>query len=255
MPYISIVQSKAQLKSVLQYSRSKRVYTNVKYLSDHGCIYVPSLILALMLFLPMPLNIGDVRSSLTQIRLFMFPRKTVVFSDGLSNVVAEEAMRDKNGLYYSYKGMSFISSFLGRHAVWPEHFVSFTPPKVFKTSEFTYFIGQALSENGLISRSKEISCILMAKFDYYISHPKDSAAKLADLSHSGINVLEILEPAEDYLLRNGFKLLIGFSSSVLWNLRGSKRLNILSIEYENSWLGIDCKKAELILLKSCKQVY
>ena len=70
----------------------------------------------------------------------MFPRKTVVFSDGLSNVIAREAMSAKNGLYYSYKGMSFLSHIVGKHAVWPKYFVSFTPPKVFKKSGFTYFI-------------------------------------------------------------------------------------------------------------------
>ena len=105
------------------------------------------------------------------------------------------------------------------------------------------------------ARSIETSYILSAKFDYYIPHPKDSEIKLAHLRHSGINILRILEPAEDYLLRNGFQLLIGFSSSVLWNLRDSKRIDILSLDYEDSWLGVDCKKAELMLLESCEQDY
>ena len=44
--FISIVQSKAQLKSVRQNSTSERAFTNVRYLKGYGCIYVPTLMLA-----------------------------------------------------------------------------------------------------------------------------------------------------------------------------------------------------------------
>ena len=53
-------------------------------------------------------------------------------------------------------------------------------------------------------------------------------------------------PVEEFLEKNGFKTLIGFSSSVLFNFKNSN-IEVIQIKYKDNWLGIDCQIAYDIL--------
>lgn len=251
MLLVGIIQSKAQLKVLVQNARPRALFTNVRSLKNMGCIYIPSPMLLLLVLLPFQCIVGDVRSNLTQVRLFMHRKRTIVLSDGIGNIVARKAMKGDSGLYYSYEEMKFISRYIGKRGRWPLTFVEYSTPSLFRFTNKTYFIGQALSENYLVDMSEEIDKITSEDFDFYIAHPKDSDLKLSLLSQVGVESLRILEPAEDYLINNGFECLMGFSSSVLWNLRFSKRIKVVPIEYRNTWLGVDCREAEKILLEIC----
>ena len=106
-------------------------------------------------------------------------------------------------------------------------------------------IGKALYENNIASIEDELCQINSSNADYYFPHPKDSKSKLDQIKKS-IKIMYVDILVEEYLELHGFKCLIGFSSSVLFNFKESN-IKLIPVKYKNNWLGKDCEIAYKIL--------
>ena len=100
-------------------------------------------------------------------------------------------------------------------------------------------------KNNIASIEDELCQINSSNADYYFPHPKDSKSKLDQIKKS-IKIMYVDILLEEYLELHGFKCLIGFSSSVLFNFKESN-IKLIPVKYKNNWLGKDCEIAYKIL--------
>ena len=199
-----------------------------------------------MIFYRKQIILGDVRSTFSYLRRIFNNKNTIFISDGLGTEVAKIIFKRSRRLYHSYSGLPFYKIILDYITfAQPEFMISQKKVSNTKKTKINYFIGQPLTENKIVNIEDEINKIKSSKPDFYIVHPSDSKLKLEIISES-IKILKLNIPAEEFLYKNGFGKLIGFSSSVLFNFR-DENIEILNIKYKNNWLGEDCYFAYKIL--------
>ncbi len=244
------IQSKGQLLSKRQHFSYETVYTRNKDLLIHKdvkWIKFPNLIFKII-FYKKKIIMGDVRSSYSLIRRLINSKQTFFLSDGLGTEVAKKAFKERRSLYFSITGLSTHLKLLDLITKSDPNFLE--PIKNswnIKNNDKVYFIGQPLSENKIVDRNDEVDAISKSGASFYVVHPKESNIKIKLIKD--LNKLELIYakvPAEEYLEEKGFKKLIGFSSSVLFNFR-QYNIEVIDIDYKENYLGIDCRIAQEII--------
>ena len=243
-----IIQSLGQLKSKRDnFGKSLCFTTDKKLVNDVDVKFISSFLLCIsILFIKKKFIFGDVRSTYSMLRRLISPKNTFFLSDGLGTEVAKIMFKKKRSLYVSTKGLSLIKKLLDKINYSEPNFIYKKNKKLkCKKTNIIYFIGQALSENKIVNVFDELRIINESNAHIYISHPKDSQKK-TDYIKKHIKIISLNYPVENFLKKNGFKKLIGFSSSTFLNFE-SKDFVLKKIKYNNNWLGSDCEFAHKML--------
>ena len=244
------IQSKGQLVSKRDQFNDQIAFTRNKELlifSDVFWITKTKLILNIF-FNYKPIIMGDVRSTYSLIRRLIHPKRTRFLSDGLGTEVAKKSFINNKSLYFYKKGLPLHIRIMDFITKWNPVFIdTIIRQKELNDNGKVIFIGQALSENKIVSEVDEIDAISKSDARYYIAHPKDSKSKLdkiKDLGHIQLICTQL--PAEEYLESIGFNKLIGFSSTVLFNFR-NYNIELIDIKYKSNYSGTDCYEGYKIL--------